>query len=125
MRAEVAKPRAGPGSPLSFLFVAVFVDMIGYGIVAPLLPFYAREHASGAVLVGLLGSLYADARPRARCGRITLDGGGPDGDGAVCGYALEIVGLRLTLAGISVCYLAVGLLSFLTPALRELYKPRG
>lgn len=62
MRAEVAKRRAGPGSPLSFLFVAVFVDMIGYGIVVPLLPFYAREHASGAVLVGLLGSLYAAAQ---------------------------------------------------------------
>jgi MFS family permease len=62
VRAEVAKRRAGPGSPLSFLFVAVFVDMIGYGIVVPLLPFYAREHASGAVLVGLLGSLYAAAQ---------------------------------------------------------------
>jgi MFS family permease len=59
VRAEVGERRAGPGSPLSFLFVAVFVDMIGYGIVVPLLPFYAREHASGAVLVGLLGSLYA------------------------------------------------------------------
>lgn len=42
----------------------------------------------------------------------------------LCGYALENVGLRLTLAGISACYLAVGLLSFLTPALRELDKPR-
>ncbi len=47
------------GSPVLFLFVAVFVDMIGYGIVVPLLPFYAREYATGAVVVGLLGSLYA------------------------------------------------------------------
>lgn len=46
-------------SPLVFLFVTVFVDMIGYGIVVPLLPFYAGPYASGAVLVGLLGSLYA------------------------------------------------------------------
>jgi MFS family permease len=46
-------------SPLLFLFVTVFVDMIGYGIVVPLLPFYAGPYASGAVLVGLLGSLYA------------------------------------------------------------------
>ncbi len=46
-------------SPLVFLFVTVFVDMIGYGIVVPLLPFYASLYASGAVLVGLLGSLYA------------------------------------------------------------------
>ncbi len=33
--------------------------MIGYGIVVPLLPFYTDRYASGAVLVGLLGSLYA------------------------------------------------------------------
>ena len=46
-------------SPLVFLFVTVFVDMIGYGIVVPLLPFYAGPYASGAALVGLLGSLYA------------------------------------------------------------------
>jgi membrane protein implicated in regulation of membrane protease activity len=43
----------------------------------------------------------------------------------LCGYVLEIVGLRLPLAGISACYLAVGLLLFLTPALRELDKPHG
>src|SRR5215216_905063 len=33
--------------------------MVGYGLVVPLLPFYAREYATGAALVGLLGSLYA------------------------------------------------------------------
>ena len=46
-------------SPLAFLFITVFVDMVGYGLVIPLLPFYARQHAAGAALVGLLGSLYA------------------------------------------------------------------
>ena len=51
--------RARRGSPLAFLFVTVFVDMVGYGLVVPLLPFYAREHAAGAALVGLVGSLYA------------------------------------------------------------------
>jgi MFS family permease len=40
----------------------------------------------------------------------------------LCGYALEIAGLRPTLAGISACYLAVGLLSSLSPALHELDK---
>jgi DHA1 family tetracycline resistance protein-like MFS transporter len=45
--------------PLAFLFVTVFVDMVGYGLVIPLLPFYAREHAAGAALIGLLGSFYA------------------------------------------------------------------
>ena len=46
-------------SPLVFLFITVFVDMVGYGIMIPLLPFYAREYSPGAVLVGILGSLYA------------------------------------------------------------------
>jgi MFS transporter, DHA1 family, tetracycline resistance protein len=55
MKSDVWRRR----SPLVFLFVTVFVDMIGYGIVVPLLPFYAGPYASGAVLVGLLGSLYA------------------------------------------------------------------
>ncbi len=45
--------------PLPFLFITVFVDMAGYGIVLPLLPFYAGEYSSKAVLVGLLGALYA------------------------------------------------------------------
>lgn len=44
---------------LPFLFITVFVDMAGYGIVLPLLPFYVREYSSAAVLVGMLGALYA------------------------------------------------------------------
>jgi len=40
------------------------------------------------------------------------------------GYALEIIGLRPTLAGISAGYLAIGLLSFFSPALHELDKAR-
>jgi DHA1 family tetracycline resistance protein-like MFS transporter len=55
----VLERRTWRRSPLLFLFVTVFVDMIGYGIVIPLLPFYVRQYASGAVLIGLLGSLYA------------------------------------------------------------------
>ncbi|MDP8899555.1 MAG: MFS transporter [Actinomycetota bacterium] len=46
-------------SATAFLFVTVFVDMLGYGLVVPLLPFYAGGLASGALLIGTLGSLYA------------------------------------------------------------------
>ena len=46
-------------SATAFLFVTVFVDMLGYGLVVPLLPFYAGGLANGALLVGILGSLYA------------------------------------------------------------------
>jgi MFS family permease len=42
----------------------------------------------------------------------------------LCGYALELLGLRPALAGISACYLTVGLLSFLSPSLRDLDKPQ-
>ncbi len=49
-------------SPLAFLFATVFVDMLGYGILIPLLPFYARQFDAGAILVGLLASLYAAAQ---------------------------------------------------------------
>jgi MFS family permease len=52
----------GVRSPLAFLFVTVFVDMAGYGILIPLLPFYAREFGASAALVGLLASLYAAAQ---------------------------------------------------------------
>ena len=46
-------------SATAILFVTVFVDMLGYGLVVPLLPFYAGGLATGALLVGTLGSLYA------------------------------------------------------------------
>ncbi len=49
-------------SATAFLFVTVFVDMLGYGLVVPLLPFYAGGLANGALLVGTLGSLYAAAQ---------------------------------------------------------------
>jgi DHA1 family tetracycline resistance protein-like MFS transporter len=51
--------RRPAGSPMVFLFVTVFVDMMGYGIIVPLLPFFAAQYAGGALLIGLLGSLYA------------------------------------------------------------------
>jgi MFS transporter, DHA1 family, tetracycline resistance protein len=51
--------RTWRGPSLAFLFVTDFVDMIGYGIMIPLLPFYVQQYAPGAVLIGLLGSLYA------------------------------------------------------------------
>ncbi|HEX5975163.1 MAG TPA: MFS transporter [Rubrobacteraceae bacterium] len=59
MHGKLASGRQLRWPPLLFIFVTVFVDMVGYGLVVPLLPFYAREYATGAALVGLLGSLYA------------------------------------------------------------------
>ncbi len=46
-------------TPLAFIFITVFVDLLGYGIMLPLLPFYVQRQAGGAAIVGSIGSLYA------------------------------------------------------------------
>jgi DHA1 family tetracycline resistance protein-like MFS transporter len=46
-------------SPLTVIFLTVFIDLLGFGIVLPLLPYYAREfHASG-ITAGLLIAVYS------------------------------------------------------------------
>ena len=51
--------RAPARSTLAFLFIAVFVDLLGYGMIIPLLPFYAQEFSGGAAFVGVLRAGYA------------------------------------------------------------------
>ena len=92
------------GSPVSFLFVTVFVDMIGYGIIVPLLPFYAQEYATGALLVGLLGSLYAAMQFV----------GGPFLGGLSDRYGRRPVLLTCLLGTSSLAYLTLGLAQTLT-----------
>ncbi len=46
-------------SPLLFIFITVFVDLLGYGMIVPLLPFYVQEQSAGAAVAGALGSVYA------------------------------------------------------------------
>jgi MFS family permease len=78
----------------------------------------------------LIFSVLQERTPPRMLGRVLGAGvslsmiGAPAGM-VLCGYALEIFGLRPTLAGISACYLAVGFLSLLSPALRELGKVRN
>lgn len=46
-------------SPLIFIFITVFVDLLGYGMMVPLLPFFVQAQQGGAVIAGSLGSLYS------------------------------------------------------------------
>src|SRR3990172_798969 len=44
---------------LLFIFITVFVDLLGYGMMVALLPFYVQKQQGGAAFVGSLGALYA------------------------------------------------------------------
>jgi DHA1 family tetracycline resistance protein-like MFS transporter len=46
-------------SPLIIIFLTVFIDLIGFGIIIPLLPFYAETFGGGALTVGLLSTSFS------------------------------------------------------------------
>ena len=83
---------------LVFIFITVFVDMLGYGIMLPLLPFYVQAQAGGAAIAGALSSLYASAQLFA---------------GPVLGALSDRFGRRpvllICLFGTSIGYLTLGL----------------
>ncbi len=46
-------------SPLVIIFLTVFIDLLGFGIIIPLLPFYAESYGANAFTVGMLGTVYS------------------------------------------------------------------
>lgn len=46
-------------SVLSIIFLTVFVDLLGFGIVLPLLPYYAREFHASSTTAGALIAVYS------------------------------------------------------------------
>lgn len=44
------------------VFLVVLIDLIGFGIILPLLPFYATEFGATPVMIGLLYSIYSVAQ---------------------------------------------------------------
>lgn len=46
-------------SALATVFLVVMIDLLGFGIVLPLLPFYAQEFSASAITIGLLYSVYS------------------------------------------------------------------
>jgi DHA1 family tetracycline resistance protein-like MFS transporter len=49
-------------SRLINVFVIVFIDLLGFGLILPLLPFYADEFGATPTVVGLLAASYAAAQ---------------------------------------------------------------
>ena len=41
-------------SPLPTLFLTAFIDLLGFGLTIPLLPFYAQRYGASALQVSLL-----------------------------------------------------------------------
>jgi MFS family permease len=55
---EASPPRRG----LAVLFAVVILDLVGFGIVMPVLPFWAKEFGADALAFGLIQSSYAVAQ---------------------------------------------------------------
>lgn len=45
--------------PLLVIFLTIFVNLIGFGIIIPLLPFYAETFGASPVVIGLLFAVYS------------------------------------------------------------------
>lgn len=46
-------------SPVSIVFITVFIDLLGFGIIIPLMPFYAETFGANALTVGLLNTSFS------------------------------------------------------------------
>src|SRR5687768_5867608 len=44
---------------LLVLFLTVFMDLIGFGMIIPFLPFYAREYGASGLMVGAVVGVYS------------------------------------------------------------------
>jgi MFS transporter, DHA1 family, tetracycline resistance protein len=48
-----------PGRPLAVLFFTIFLDLVGFGIVIPILPLYAERFGAGPIAIGALLAIYS------------------------------------------------------------------
>lgn len=46
-------------SALALIFFTIFIDLLGFGLIIPILPFYAENYGATAFEVGLLGTIYS------------------------------------------------------------------
>jgi MFS transporter, DHA1 family, tetracycline resistance protein len=46
-------------SPLVIIFITIFIDLVGFGIVIPVLPLYAKEFNASETTVGILLAIYS------------------------------------------------------------------
>ncbi|MBI4035797.1 MFS transporter [Candidatus Daviesbacteria bacterium] len=46
-------------SPLFFIYLAIFINIVGFGMIFPLLPIYAREFQASETVVGFMAACFA------------------------------------------------------------------
>jgi DHA1 family tetracycline resistance protein-like MFS transporter len=46
-------------SPLVIIFITIFIDLVGFGIVIPVLPLYVKEYGASETVVGVLLASYS------------------------------------------------------------------
>ncbi len=46
-------------SPLVIIFITVFIDLVGFGIIIPVLPLYAQKYGPSETVIGLLLAVYS------------------------------------------------------------------
>src|SRR5919199_307903 len=49
-------------SPLVFIFLTIFIDLLGVGLLQPVLPFLVQKFRPDALTIGLLASTYSVAQ---------------------------------------------------------------
>ena len=45
--------------PLLIIFLSIFVNLVGFGIIIPLLPFYAETFGASPLVIGLLFAIFS------------------------------------------------------------------
>src|SRR6195952_1285201 len=48
--------------PLLIIFLTIFVNLVGFGIIIPLLPFYAETFGASPLVIGLLFAVFSVAQ---------------------------------------------------------------
>ena len=52
-------PESGVTRPLFVIFLTIFVNLVGFGIIIPLLPFYAETFGASPLTIGLLFAVFS------------------------------------------------------------------
>lgn len=56
---ERAQAISSKRSPLVVIFLTVFIDMVGFGMVIPILPLYAEHFQASPLAIGWLMGIYS------------------------------------------------------------------